>query len=420
MRSFFLDDLEAALGARLPVERANVPTAIARVGDAVTPTELATAVANDIWQYLPRTSESGDRRTTAFRTLEALARRDADLAAIRHGRRVSQRPMLGDVLPPDAPHLTLTLSASQLKSVAHCTYAHFVQKVLSPVELAPPEYNALTKGSLIHDAIMHWSTALDGWVRGDPALGELQSWAREQIAAWSPAMRGADRSAWAMDGDLARLHEFLEHELSFLTRADVAQPSYAELAFGEEMDERGPRDAASRTEPFELVVPTSKGETSVRFRGSMDRVDVITIGGRRYGVIIDYKNGKSSKFYAKEMLSGNDLQLRLYLLVLERFWGITPVGALYLGLGDGVRRGAVRGEFAGHIAGLDAGAEALELMAPDEWSAFVGQTPELIARLADRLVRLDVTPAPRDHKCGFCTLTPLCRYERWASEEPHV
>ena len=57
------------------------------------------------------------------------------------------------------------------------------------------------------------------------------------------------------------------------------------------------------------------------FRGSLDRVDVISVGGKRYGVVIDYKTGRTSKYYAKEMMEGVDLQLRLYLLVLERFWG---------------------------------------------------------------------------------------------------
>jgi len=66
-----------------------------------------------------------------------------------------------ELLPVDAPHLTLRLSASQLKTISHCTYEHFVQKVLDPSSIAAPEYNALTKGSLIHDAIMHWATALD-------------------------------------------------------------------------------------------------------------------------------------------------------------------------------------------------------------------------------------------------------------------
>ena len=85
----------------------------------------------------------------------------------------------------------------------------------------------------------------------------------------------------------------------------------------------------------------------------MDRVDVVTIGGKRYGVIIDYKTGRTSKRYADAMQDGTDLQLRLYLLVLEQFWGITPIGALYLGFGDGVRRGILRAEFAGRIAGLE-------------------------------------------------------------------
>jgi hypothetical protein len=146
----------------------------------------------------------------------------------------------------------------------------------------------------------------------------------------------------------------------------------------------------------------------------MDRVDVITIGGKQYGTIIDYKSGRTSKRYADAMVDGTDLQLRLYLLVLEEFWGITPIGALYLGFGDGVRRGVVRQEFAGSIAGI--GEKGVELSAPNDWSAFLGDTRKRIAELVGRLVRLDITVAPRDHDCGFCELAPVCRYDRWSSE----
>jgi hypothetical protein len=113
-----------------------------------------------------------------------------------------------------------------------------------------------------------------------------------------------------------------------------------------------------------------------------------------------------------------DLQLRLYLLVLERFWGITPVGALYLGFGDGVRRGAINADFAGRIAGVEEG--PVKLLAPNEWREFVDETPELIARLVNRLVTFDVRPAPRNKDCGFCNLQPVCRYDRWAQEPTNV
>jgi hypothetical protein len=418
VRSFFIDGYETVVGARLPVERATTPSAIARLHDTVTSAELMTSIAHDVWQYLPRTADSAERRAMAFRALEALARQDADLSPVRHGRRVSQRPQLNGALPTNAPHLTLTLSASQLKSIGHCTYEHFVDKVLSPITLRPPEYDNLAKGKLIHDAVMHWSTVLDGWTRGEAALADLHEWYHAQIAAWSPAKRGAERTAQASETDLERLDELLRAELQLLRVAGVAQPEYAELAFGDDMIARGPRHAASSAAAFELLVDTELGPQRVSFRGSLDRVDVFTVDDKRYGVVLDYKTGKTSKYYAKEMMDGVDLQLRLYLLVLERFWGITPVGALYLGFGDGVRRGAVNADFAGKIAGVEAG--AVELLLPNDWSAFVDETPALIARLVNRLVTFDVRPAPRNKDCGFCSKQSICRYDRWAPEEANV
>ena len=418
VRSFFIDDYEAVAGSRLPVERASTPSAIARLHDAATSAELMTSIAHDVWQYLPRTADSAKRRAAAFRALETLARQDVDLSPIRHGRRVSQRPQLRDVLPADAPHLTLSLSASQLKALGHCTYAHFVSKVLSPITLRPPEYDSLAKGSLIHDAFMYWATVLNGWKRGEVALPELHAWYHAQVATWSPAKRGAERTAQATRADLERLDELLREELRLLSVRDVAQPEYAELAFGEKMIERGPRHGASSTDAFEMEVDTKLGRKIVSFHGSLDRVDVVTIDDKRYGVVLDYKTGKTSKYYAKEMMDGVDLQLRLYLLVLERFWGITPVGALYLGFGDGVRRGALRADMRDRFVRIEDG--AVELLAHNEWNEFVGATPRLIAGVVDRLVRLDVRPVPRDKNCGLCDLQPVCRYDRWAPEDANV
>ena len=413
VRSFFIDDYEALHGAKLPVVRASVPSAIARLGESATTTELMTSIAHDVWQYLPRTAEMSSQRAAAFRALEALVRQETSLAPVRHGRRVSQLPKLDGVLPEHAPHLTLTLSASQLKKMGHCSYEHFVDKVLSPITLKPPEYDSLAKGSLIHDAMMYWATNLDGWNRGETVFPDLRAWYNEQIAAWPPAKRGTERTARATEADLERLEELIRAELGLLGAPGIAQPVYAELAFGEKMLERGPRHAESRAEAFVLPVETDLGPRDVSFHGSLDRVDVAVIGGTRYGVVLDYKTGRTSKYYAKEMLDGTDLQLRLYLLVLERFWGITPVGALYLGFGDGVRRGALRADMRAKFAGI--GEKAVELTPHDEWTAFVNETPALIAGLANRLVKLDVRAAPRKNDCGFCELKPLCRYDRWAS-----
>jgi RecB family exonuclease len=418
VRSFFIDDYETLHGSKLPVIRASTPSAIAALGDSATAAELVTSIAHDVWQYLPRTTDSAERRAAAFRALDALARQEADLAPVRHGRRVTQQPQLAGALPADAPHLTLALSASQLKAVGHCTYAHFVDKVLSPIVLRPPEYDSLAKGKLIHDAVMHWSTGLNGWTRGEAALADLRAWYDAQVAGWSPAKRGTERTTRATEADLDRLEELLRIELGLLSAPGIAQPEYAELAFGEKMIERGPRHAESRAGAFVMEVETDAGARNVSFHGSLDRVDGVAIGGKRYGVVVDYKTGKTSKYYAKEMMDGVDLQLRLYLLVLERFWGITPVGALYLGFGDGVRRGALRADFRAKVAGIHE--DAVKLLPHDEWSAFVGETPRLIAQLVNRLVTLDVRPAPRKNDCGLCDKQALCRYDRWAPEGTNV
>jgi ATP-dependent helicase/DNAse subunit B len=317
------------------------------------------------------------------------------------------------VLPEDAPHLTLTLSASQLKTLGHCTYEHFVDKVLSPIALRPPEYDSLEKGKLIHAAVMHWSTDLNGWKRGEEALADLRAWYDAQVASWSPAQRGTERTARATEADLERLVELLCEELRLLSAPGIAQPEYAELAFGEKMIERGPRHPESRTDAFVMEVETDLGSRNVKFHGSLDRVDVAVIGGKRYGVVVDYKTGKTSKYYAKEMMDGVDLQLRLYLLVLERFWGITPVGALYLGFGDGVRRGALRADMRAKFAGITE--DAVDLLTHEEWATFVNETPGLIAQVVNRLVKLDVRPAPRKKDCGLCDKQALCRYDRWAA-----
>jgi RecB family exonuclease len=180
------------------------------------------------------------------------------------------------------------------------------------------------------------------------------------------------------------------------------------------MIDRGQRHPASRNDAFTMEIPTDVGVRLVSFHGSLDRVDVITVGGKQYGVVLDYKSGKNSKYYEKEMMDGNDLQLRLYLLVLEKFWNITPVGALYLGFGDGVRRGAVRADFATRIAGVEE--DAVDVLPVEKWNQFVEETPSLIAKLVNRMVTLDVRPAPRKKDCGFCGKHPICRYDRWAVE----
>lgn len=413
VKSFFLDDLQRALGdsASIAVERAGAADGVP-IEEAATATELLTAVAHDLWQHLPRAL--AHRRTSAFAAYEAMRTRGIDLSSLTHGREPVQRPVFEDGMLRRAPHTTLRLSASQLKSIGHCTYMHFVQKVLDPKEITAPSYDALVKGSLIHDAMVEWAGGLHGWKHGVSAMPKLRTWFEAKVAAWPPAQR-SNLAHFSAQAHWTRLESLLTAELTALAAPGVAQPAYHELAFGEELTATGRRDAASRAETFDLLLPLAAGETVVKFRGSLDRVDVVEIDGVRYGVVLDYKTGESSKFYAEEMQKGYDLQLRLYMLALREFWGIEPIAALFLGFGDGVRRGVVREKFAARVAGLDP--DAVEMIGEERWESLVDQeTIQLIAPLVERLARRDITPSPRDRDCGFCNFQPICRYDPFARE----
>ncbi|MGI8510029.1 MAG: PD-(D/E)XK nuclease family protein [Gemmatimonadaceae bacterium] len=406
--SFFLEDFQQAVGAehRFAVERMGVTDVACDPEDAASRAELLAAVAHGVWQRLPATAAAD--RAAAFAAWNQLAGADIGLVPVAHGRVAPARPSFDASLFANSPHGTLELSASQLKSIGHCTFQHFVHKVLDPEPLDPPGYGALEKGSLVHSAMMQW-VRLDGWERGESALPQLDDWFAAQAATLPPAARDSALARFTLDHDRGRLLDFIREELTAMNTPGTAQPMYNELAFGGRAAAHGDRDPASVSDTFDLDVATSGGERTVRFTGSVDRVDVYEDAGELHGIAIDYKTGNSSEFYAKSMLDGTDLQLRLYLLAIERLWGVRPAGALYIGFGDGVRRGAVCEDAAERIGRFET--DHVKVLTRAEWNDFVyGETTRLIQPLIDRLVTLDITALPHKRNCGFCDLGAICRY----------
>lgn len=409
--SFFLDDLQHAVGGaqRLKVERVGVGDVACRPEDASSRAELLASVAHGVWQRLPATPAAEAERTAAFAAWNDIRAAMAGVGPVATGRIAPRRPRFNVAGFVNAPHGTLELSASQLKSIGHCTFRHFVEKVLQPGSMDPPEYGALEKGSLIHDAMMFW-VSIDGWSRGAAALPQLDAWFIDQGHKLAPSVWGRPLTQHSIGEDRERLNGFVRDELALIEIPGAAQPAYNELAFGGRARGHGDRDPASVSATYDMTVNTSLGDRIVRFTGSIDRVDTYTSGGNTFGIAIDYKTGASSKDYAKAMKEGTDLQLRLYLLAMRELWGITPVGALYIGFGDGVRRGVVSEAAVGHVDTSDS--KAITVMPADVWRDFVDvDTPRLIQPMIERLVTLDITARPRGRDCGFCDLGAICRIE---------
>jgi RecB family exonuclease len=141
-------------------------------------------------------------------------------------------------------------------------------------------------------------------------------------------------------------------------------------------------------------------------RGSIDRVDVVERGGKRYGVAIDYKSGKGES-YVKEMHERADFQMPIYCLALPMF-GIEPVGAVYLGLSSGERHGVIRSDFADDFI-TDGDRRGVKRVEAEAFAEYMRERHETLGVELARASSGVLAIKPREDVCGYCDLRPVCR-----------
>lgn len=295
------------------------------------------------------------------------------------------------------------VSASQLSRYASCPFQHFLESRLRPKAIEVPELDALRKGSLVHDWLYRFGRELDGWRRGDDALDEL----RETPAPVSP------RSAYAplpaqldYETTLEETVSFLEGELARVAGSAFA-PRYHELAFGRGQVERDP---ASLDHPVALEVEGRE----IRFAGSIDRVDVVAGSDRFDGALaVDYKTGHV-KDYTRALERGEEIQLPLYLRILESGFGLEPVGALYMSVRHDEVAGVVREEQAGALG--DLGGNVL-VLGEEDWTELRDRADAEIGRLQASMAEGEIAAAPRRWDCGFCEARAICRIDVWRAKQ---
>ncbi|MFW6330492.1 MAG: PD-(D/E)XK nuclease family protein [Gemmatimonadota bacterium] len=295
------------------------------------------------------------------------------------------------------------VSASQLSRYASCPFQHFLESRLRPDAIEVPELDALRKGSLAHGWLYRFGRELDGWRRGEEALEELRA---------TPAPT-APRSAFAplparldYQATLEETVAFLEGELERLEAAAFT-PRYHELAFGRGQQERDP---ASLDDPVALEVEGRE----IRFAGSIDRVDVAARdGGGSLALAIDYKTGHV-KDYTRALERGEEIQLPLYLRILETGFGQEPVGALYMSVRHDEVAGVVREEHVGALGGL--GGNVL-VLGEEDWKELRARADAEIARLQASMADGKIAAGPRRWDCGFCEAQAICRIDVWRAKQ---
>jgi ATP-dependent helicase/DNAse subunit B len=250
---------------------------------------------------------------------------------------------------------TARVSPTALESYLQCPFQYYGSRLLR-LKTAPPRpeerLDFLTQGNIVHAVLASWYAQ----PRDISALFE-EIFARTLEEKQIPAGYHTERLRNAMLGDL----------LAF-TRAERFPPG----RFHSRMEEK-----------FEFAL-----DETLAISGKIDRLDVAD-DDTAYVVDYKYSNAQNTKGRRDNL---NLLQAPLYLMAVEKYFGLRAAGMYYIGLKGGVE---------------PAGWEAADM--PPNWLALARErTFKIVEEI--RAGRIDVAPSDRD-KCRFCDCADVCRIE---------
>jgi ATP-dependent helicase/DNAse subunit B len=283
----------------------------------------------------------------------------------RKSRLVRPRPRGSWSAPPAgirAPRLiefvgqkTAKVSPTSLESYLQCPFQYFGSRLLR-LQPAPPRpeerLDFLTQGNIVHEVLAQWYTQ-----RQDIAALFEEVFARTLADKQIPAGYHTERLRNGM----------LDDRIAF-ARAEPFPPG----EFQSRMEEK-----------FEFPL-----DDSLTISGKIDRLDVAA-DDTAYVVDYKYSNAQHTKGRRDNK---NLLQAPLYLLAVEKFFGLKAAGMYYIGLKGGFQ---------------PAGWEASELE-PDWLDQARTRTLAIVEQI--RAGHVDVAPSDRD-KCRFCDCADVCRIE---------
>src|SRR5207249_882372 len=113
------------------------------------------------------------------------------------------------------------------------------------------------------------------------------------------------------------------------------RPAHFELTFGMPSDGEREYDPASVTRPLEI----DSSEGAIELCGTIDRVDR---GPNGMVLVMDYKTGTTPTF--EQLMDGKSIQLPVYMMALEKVWGLNPIGACFDSARESYRRRFFRSE----------------------------------------------------------------------------
>ncbi len=243
-------------------------------------------------------------------------------------------------------------STTQLNLAMNCRFAYFAQNILklSKWEEQEESLSPIEKGDILHRILQRFlglfrnaeETVFDPLKEEEYKRVILNIAEEEWNQFKNQEGRYIDAVISQLDWQKLRrdvLHIF-NHEVYFRKNSQsYFYPKYLELSFGlpinDDLLEKGEIDPNSIKEKAEISLLSN----SISLRGKIDRMDVNQDG---HFVIYDYKSGIAAN--NKEIKEGLQLQLPLYLLVIEALLGYDlekAIGASYYTKGTKNKHGEI-------------------------------------------------------------------------------
>ncbi|MCA8926402.1 MAG: PD-(D/E)XK nuclease family protein [Planctomycetes bacterium] len=284
-------------------------------------------------------------------------------------------------------------SSSELEAFAACPFRHFVHyrlRARPADDLASSGLDARRQGTVVHEALQRvYAAGLDP----HDALREAFTHGARELEI------GLEEDTFFRRASEAVLHFVRDDDPAFL-RATELEPWGFERAFG-------PGTVAG---PLEVDVPELEGKAVLR--GAIDRVDVVALEGdpSRLGAFVtDYKLGarEVDSDYLNAMHQGDRVQLPLYLLAIQRVFGLEPLGAAFAALGARRRTGVIDPSQAARAADLPS--ERFTLY-PVALERTLERTEGHVRRTVRAVAEGWVAARPREAKeCDTCSARDACR-----------
>ncbi len=330
------------------------------------------------------------------------------------------------------------LSPSQIETFYSCPFRYFCQYGLSAKERRPAEVDVLQYGTLMHfifERVFREERELPEELPEEALLeqvrGLIEEYARENMGGQELL---SSREKYRLDRMARSACKLILHVREELAQSRFS-PKYFELRLGE-----------GDFPP--LKVETGSGTVTVG--GTIDRADVVTLGGREYVRVIDYKTGKKL-FRLVDVLYGLNMQMLVYLAALAESGREIPAGILYMPAAEpsvSADRGADDAEIKNQadkelkmsglvldneeiIRAMEAGAKGRFIPASlnkdgtrGRFSSVLGEaqlkevleySKRLIATMGQKLTAGTVEASPamvNRNSCKFCPYGPVCGREK--------